>query len=103
MSRRKSVQVFSCLVICIVVGDSIIKWRGLGLPIKLPHMDFQRHMSWSSCMFNELMWNVIVRFVDIDGRADHYYSNVLFIFPQNSYSTPLRVFFYTLNFAETIW
>jgi len=31
---------------------------------------------------------VIVRFVDIDGRADHYYSNVLFIFPQNSNSTP---------------
>ena len=36
-------------------------------------------------MLNELMWNVIVRFVYIDGRADRYNSNVLFIFSHYSH------------------
>ena len=41
-----------------------------------PKSDFQHHMSWSISRFNDLMREVIVRFVDIDEIVDH---NFLFI------------------------
>ena len=35
------------------------------------YLDFQRPILWYSCMFNELRSEMIVRFVDIDERADN--------------------------------
>ena len=44
-------------------------------------MDFQRLMSWSFSMFNELRWKVIVSFVDIGEFVDHHCWYILFITP----------------------
>jgi hypothetical protein len=42
-------------------------------------LDFQHHMSWSLfCSVSE-RWEVIVRFIDIDGIVDHHWLNFLFI------------------------
>ena len=41
------------------------------------NLDFQRHLSWSLFMVNELRWEVIVHSVDIDGVVDHHCINFL--------------------------
>ena len=82
--------VLSFVYICIAVGDPVIKKGELTLTgLTLLHVcacpsqnqDFQRHMSWSFffCVFNELMWEVIVRFVDVSGIVDHHGKNFLLI------------------------
>ena len=40
------------------------------VPVPSQNLDFLRHISWSLLTFNELNWEEIVRFVDIDGIAD---------------------------------
>ena len=48
-------------------------------------LDFLHHMSWSLLVFNELRWQVVVRFVDIGGIDDHHCLNLHFI--TNCYNT----------------
>ena len=52
----------------------------LFVPVPSQDLNFQRHfVVYFFFMFNELKWEVIVRFVDIGGNVDHHCLNFLFI------------------------
>ena len=87
---------YRLIYICIVIGDPVIKRVRVGIPItrfKPPHFcacpkpghGFPRSYVVVFFMFNDLMWEVNARFVDIGEVVDHYCLNFLFksydIFP----------------------
>jgi hypothetical protein len=50
---------------CSKFTKSIDTPRHIVVPVPNNDLDSQRHLLWSVFMFNELMWEVIVRFDDI--------------------------------------
>ena len=59
------------------------------VPVASQDLDFQRHMSWSFCMLNDLMQDAFLCFVDICVIVDHY-SLFLFILYHMIYVTGIR-------------
>ena len=57
-----------------VEGWNLINWFNSAtflVPVLSHDLYFRRYMPWSCFVVKELMWRVIVRFVDIDGIVDH--------------------------------
>ena len=67
------------------------------MPVPCQDLDFHGHMSWSFFMFDDLWWEVIVRFVDIGGyrfMLNIYYKLMTYLF-----WSPMK----TINFFRCPW